>query len=115
MTRQDRVGLQRAVELIRENLDAELSVDVIARGAGVSASGLQRLFRLSEGLSVFEYVRQQRLERAYLLLKSNAVSIQEASSMAGYSNPANFVTAFRRRFGLPPRDVVRAAHGIELN
>jgi AraC-like DNA-binding protein len=88
------VRLQRAVELIRENLDAEFSVDVIARGAGVSASGLQRLFRLSEGLSVFEYVRQQRLERAYLLLKSNAVSIQEASSMAGYSNPANFATAF---------------------
>lgn len=38
VTRQDRVRLQRAVELIRENLDAELSVGVIARGAGVSAS-----------------------------------------------------------------------------
>lgn len=109
LTRQDRIKLQRAADLIRESLDAPLSVDMIARGAGVSASGLQRLFRVSEGVSVFEYVRQQRLERAYALLKSNEATVQEASGVAGYSNPANFATAFRRRFGLTPREVARPA------
>ena len=107
LTRHDRIKLQRAADFIRDNLDGALSVDRIARGVGVSASGLQRLFRASEGLSVFEYVRQKRLERAHLLLKTNEVTIQEASDIAGYSNAANFATAFRRRFGVSPKEVAR--------
>lgn len=105
LTRQDRIKLQRAVDLISENMDASLSVDRIAREAGVSASGLQRLFRLSAGQSVFDYVRGQRLERAHTLLKANEVTIPQASTIAGYSNPANFATAFRKRFGITPREV----------
>ncbi len=115
LTRSDRIKLQRAVDLIRDNLGETLSVDQIARGAGVSASGLQRLFRASEGQSVFEYVRQQRLDRAHLLLEKNEVTIQEASEVAGYSNAANFSTAFRRRFGMSPKEVARAWVSIKTD
>ncbi|MGK6314727.1 helix-turn-helix transcriptional regulator [Neorhizobium sp. DT-125] len=107
LTHKDRIKLQRAVDVIAANLVVPLTVEMIAREAGVSASGLQKLFRQSVGLSVFEYVRQQRLERAFTALRAEEVTVSEASLIAGYSNPANFATAFRKRFGRTPRQAAR--------
>lgn len=106
------VRLLRAKELIAESLTASLSVELIARESGISASGLQRLFRLSEGHSVFEYVRRRRLDRAFEALKGGETTVQEASAIAGYSSPANFATAFRRQFGMTPREVQFPSLGL---
>lgn len=105
------IRLGRAKELIAAHLTEPLSVEMIARQSGISASGLQRLFRLSEGQSVFEYVRRHRLDSAFDALKSGETSVQEASAIAGYSNPANFATAFRRQFGITPREVAGLPEG----
>lgn len=106
MARQDIVRLQRAKELIDSRPGGSLSVEMIARAAGISASGLQRLFRQAEGTSVFEYIRERSLERSFLALRAGEVTVQGASDIAGYTSPANFATAFRRRFGVTPREVV---------
>lgn len=106
-SRYDMIRLQRAKDLIAAHLTEPLSVERIAREAGVSASGLQRLFRVSAGQSVFEYVRGKRLERAFSMLQSGEASIQEACVIAGYTSPANFSTAFRRQFGISPRQMFK--------
>ncbi|WP_379072550.1 helix-turn-helix transcriptional regulator [Mesorhizobium sp. UC22_110] len=108
IARQDIVRLQRAKELVDSRPGAVLSVEMIARAAGISASGLQRLFRQAEGTSVFEYIRDRRLERAFLALQAGDVTVQGASDIAGYTSPANFATAFRRRFGVTPREIAPA-------
>ena len=101
------------VRLVCDYLDAHageeggdgLRLDDVARHAGMSVSALQRLFRAVHGTSVFEYYRGVRLDRARALLEREQVSVTEASYIAGYGNPANFATAFKRRFGLPPKQV----------
>ncbi|MFE0758260.1 helix-turn-helix transcriptional regulator [Inquilinus sp. NPDC058860] len=103
----ERIRLQRAKDLIAADPSRPLRVETIAREAGVSASGLQRLFRLSEGCSVFEFVRLARLGRARAALQSGEASVQDASAIAGYSSPANFATAFKRRYGVTPREASR--------
>ena len=105
LTRQDMTCLQRARDFIAAHAAEPLSVETIAREAGISASGLQRLFRVSENRSVFDYVRNIRLERAFAALGQGDASVQEASAIAGYTNAANFATAFRRRFGMVPTAV----------
>lgn len=107
LTRPERIRLQRAIDIILANLEAPLSVDMIARKAGTSASGLQKLFHQAEGKSIFEYVRGERLARACDALKSGEATIKEASVLAGYTSPANFATAFRKRFGTTPRRVAK--------
>lgn len=105
LTRQDAICLERAKDFIESHIAEPLSVDAIAREAGISASGLQRLFRISENRSVFDYVRNLRLERAFAALGQGDASVQDASRIAGYTNAANFATAFRRRFGFVPTAV----------
>ena len=103
-SRRDMARLQRARDFVLANVTASLSVETIAREAGINASGLQRLFRLAEGMSIFEYVRKLRLERAYAALRSGEANVHDASLIAGYSSPANFATAFRRQFGIAPSE-----------
>lgn len=105
LTRHNAACLQRARDFIAANCTEALSVETIARQAGISASGLQRLFRRTENRSIFEYVRIVRLEHAFDALSTGEVSVQEASAIAGYSNAANFATAFRRHFGNTPRSI----------
>jgi AraC-like DNA-binding protein len=107
LTQQDLIRLKRARDFIEANLMAALSVEMIGREAGINPSGLQRLFRLAEGMSVFGYVRKLRLEQAFTALQAGEMTIPEASLFAGYSSPANFSTAFRHRFGVSPRTTRR--------
>ncbi|NKC51685.1 helix-turn-helix transcriptional regulator [Ochrobactrum cytisi] len=107
LTRQDGLRLARAKEFIALNLTAPLNVPTIARAAGINVSGLQRLFQLCDGMSVFEYIRKVRLESAYEALVSGEISISSASILAGYSSPENFTTAFRRQFQITPRQLLK--------
>lgn len=107
LTRRDLIRLARAKDLIAVRMTEDLTVDEIAREAGTSASVLQRLFKQSEQKSVFGYIRYLRLDHAYGLLTTGEVNVSEASIIAGYSEPANFSTAFKRRFGFTPKDLVR--------
>ncbi|AWB07264.1 AraC family transcriptional regulator (plasmid) [Azospirillum humicireducens] len=84
--------------------DAPLRLEEVARHAGMSVSTLHRLFRAGHGMSVFEYERSRRMERARTALECEGVSVTEAAYLAGYSSPANFATAFKRRFGRCPRE-----------
>jgi AraC-like DNA-binding protein len=108
--RHDRIRLQRAKDAISASPGKPWTVDLIAREAGISASGLQRLFRLSEGHSVFEYLRFARLARALCALRTEEATVQEASAIAGYTNPANFATAFKRKYGFTPREAWACRH-----
>lgn len=107
LTRHERIRLQRAREFIAARLSDPLTVSGIAHAAGISASGLQKLFHRAEGVGVFEYVRDLRMNQAFIALRSGNVSVHQASEVAGYASPANFATAFRKRFGMTPREAAR--------
>ncbi len=106
LTSKDVARLNRAKEFIATNLDSVMTVETIAREAGLNPSGLQQVFRTSEGVSIFEYVRNKRLELALSQLRSGMTTVAEASSVAGYSSPTNFAKAFKRAFGVSPREAV---------
>ncbi|MBR8133192.1 helix-turn-helix transcriptional regulator [Burkholderia ambifaria] len=80
----------------------ELSLDDIARHAGMSANAMQRQFRAAYGTTVFAFVREHHLQRARLALERDAVSVKQAAALAGYTSAANFATAYKRRFGVTP-------------
>lgn len=85
--------------------DLPSSIEEIARQAGMSSSSLQRHFRAAYGVSVFEFIRNARLDEAKRVLMQNGISVSEAAYRAGYSSAANFATAFKRRFGISPKHV----------
>lgn len=103
----DRMRLRRLYDYIDTLEGDSITLEEIARQVGMSVSAMQRLFRAAEGLSVFEYIRLRRLERARTALERQEMSVTEAAYLAGYGSPANFATAFKRQFGLTPREVLK--------
>jgi AraC-like DNA-binding protein len=97
---------RRAREL-RDFLDGDacdgLSLDEMARRIGVNANTLQRQFRAAFGATIFEYLRESRLQRARAALERRGLNVAEAARLAGYTSPANFATAYKRRFGVSPK------------
>ncbi|WP_312923623.1 helix-turn-helix transcriptional regulator [Stutzerimonas nitrititolerans] len=97
--------VQRLVELLDSGVADDWTQERIAREMGVNATTLQRQFRALHGMTLFEYQRTRRLLQARQALERDGVSVNEAAWLAGYNSPANFATAFKRQFGISPKQV----------
>ena len=51
---------------------------------------------------MFEWLRQQRMERAKHLLVHSSLSVQQVALEVGYEDQANFSTAYKRCYSVPP-------------
>jgi AraC-like DNA-binding protein len=63
-------------------------------------------FRLLFGATVFEVLRNDRQAHAQAVLEAEAVGLKEVARHVGYNPVSNFVSAFIRRYGAPPRQYV---------
>ncbi|WP_338305953.1 helix-turn-helix transcriptional regulator [Bradyrhizobium sp. TM233] len=94
------------LQSVKQRMDADLaypwSIDELARNAGLSRRSFNQKFRMAYGQSAIDYLRAQRLDAARAFLIHQRLSVTEAAYRVGYAHPANFATAFRRRFGHSP-------------
>jgi AraC-like DNA-binding protein len=90
--------------LLESGEASDWSISHLAELACMSTSTLQRYFKREYGCSVMDYVRGLRLDKAREDLARGKGNITSIALDAGYNSPANFSTAFRRRFGSAPRD-----------
>jgi AraC-like DNA-binding protein len=91
----------RLIEARRD--DARLTADAVARAIGCSRASLYRLFE-QRGLSVAEHIRTVRLNHGRALLRDPRLGIGDIALRCGYDDLSAFGKAFRRRFGMTPRD-----------
>jgi len=99
----ERRRIASVLELLDSGEADGMSLAEIGRQVGSNVSTLQKQFRAAHGLTVFDYLRRGRLLRARHALEREGRSIVEAAGIAGYTSPANFATAYKRQFGLTPR------------
>ncbi|WP_185714993.1 helix-turn-helix domain-containing protein [Gulosibacter macacae] len=86
--------------------DPNLGPERIAREHFVSVRYVQKLFAAEGGVS--SWIRMQRLEGAARELRAGQVSISQIAERWGYVDAASFSRAFRRVYGVSPREL-RAA------
>ncbi|MXO01122.1 helix-turn-helix domain-containing protein [Shinella zoogloeoides] len=94
---------ERVRDYIVANLDKDLTIDRIAREAGASPSTIQRHFKEHFGVPVFVFIRQERLQAARAALATEGIPVSQAAHLAGYTNISSFTTAFRKSFGVTPK------------
>ncbi len=98
----DVVLFQAARRLMLEKLDQTLSLNALAAAVGTNARRLSTAFKNCVGVTVFDFLREERMKEARRLLSDTTLDIGAIALALGYSNTANFSTAFRERFGMPP-------------
>lgn len=86
----------------------------IARRLGTNEKRLTHVFKTQKGMSVFEFVRQQRLLLARKLLTQTPLCVADIAAETGFSSSANFAAAFRATFGLAPNQYRHEQAGAQL-
>jgi AraC family transcriptional regulator len=99
--------LKQVLAYIEEQLEEDISLAQIADVAGISASHLNALFRLSMGIPVHRYLIQRRVDRAKELLTRDHLSMAEIAASAGFAHQSHMARHMRRELGLAPRAVKR--------
>jgi AraC-like DNA-binding protein len=100
---------ERFVE--RNYASRELTPEGLAAALGCSRAQLYRVFA-RRGLAVAGYIQEVRLQRGWAALtgaRAEQPRIGDVAFQCGFEDPVVFSRAFRRRFGLTPRDI-REAH-----
>ena len=101
--------LLRAKDLADGRYFEPLTVDDLARAAGLSKAHFSREFRRAFGVSPHAYLLTRRLERAASLLVSTDHSVAEICFEVGLRSVGSFTTSFTRTYGVSPT-AYRAAH-----
>jgi AraC-like DNA-binding protein len=94
--------VHEAREILDQDIAASPPVGELARRVSMSEVTLRRMFKATFGITIVEYVRDRRLDAARVMLRERRFQVAEIAYRVGYSDPANFTTAYRRRFGHPP-------------
>lgn len=102
-------AVARAMSLLEANLAEPPNLVDLAHQVGTNARNLTRIFRHFVGMTVFDFLSQRRLEVARQLVDEGGLQIRQISDRVGYRNPGDLTRAFRRHFGVAPRDYRRRA------
>ena len=97
-------ALLRAIERLRSDSDADVSLAALASEAGLSRFHFCRAFKESTGLSPHAWLRQHRLEQAMNMLRDTDASVVSVAAALGYSTQTAFAAAFRKLTGETPSD-----------
>lgn len=104
------LALDRIVA-VQEQIDRDpaliTTITALATEFAVSPSKLKQDFATAFGIGLGRYIQERRLLFGRELIEQHSVSVSEAAYRSGYTHPANFTAAFRRRFGHPPSAIRR--------
>jgi len=95
-------SISSAQQWLHENFQKTFSLDVPARGVGMSLRNFVRRFKQATGDSPLMYLQKLRVAAAKRLLESDHRSIQEVSDAVGYQDVAFFRNLFQRHTGISP-------------
>jgi AraC-like DNA-binding protein len=93
--------LRRVARLLYEDPASDLSLAELGRTVGASPRTLSRLFHDELGMTFYEWRTQLRIYHALVLL-ADGLDTTSVAYACGWSNPSNFIAAFRKIIGTTP-------------
>ena len=94
-----------AQEILVSDLENPPSLTELANKIGTNTNKLKKGFKAQFGVPVFKYLQNERLKKAYRLIKNDQKTIQEAAWAVGYDSLGSFSNAFEKKFGYRPSQV----------
>ncbi len=95
--------LERVIDYMKANLTQDLSILDLATLTSMSESHFSRSFKRSVGIAPYQYLMQQRVERAKQLLEKQSIAISTIALDCGFANQTHLKKVFRQMTGMTPK------------
>ncbi|CAI3156401.1 Virulence regulon transcriptional activator VirF [Acinetobacter calcoaceticus] len=93
-------------EIIQRDYYRNLTVQELAKQAGMSISLFHQTFKKVTNYSPLQYIKITRLHKARELIMNNKMGVAEAAYEVGYVSASQFSREFKRLFGIPPKSSI---------
>lgn len=96
--------LRDMIAYIHRHYTEKITLSEIAETARISEREASRCFKKNIGQSPVEYLISYRLNESKKLLRERNLTVTEVSQRCGFSDSAYFGKAFRKSYGMTPRE-----------
>ncbi len=94
--------IQNACYYIRNHLTESLSIESLAKLVGYTEYYFSYKFQKETGVTVKDFILDERITQAKILLSDSNQSVQDVSDALGFCNRSYFSTCFRKKVGMSP-------------
>jgi AraC-like DNA-binding protein len=96
--------IARVLRHIHAEYAKPVSVEDLARKAGMSVAAFHHYFKVVTSSSPLQYIKRIRLDQAKLLMAHEGHNASTAAQAVGYESPSQFSREFKRVYGLTPSE-----------
>ena len=97
-------SIENAMNIIRENLTRDITLEQIARCVHLAPTYFSILFKNKTGMSYIDYKTKLRMDMARNLLETTCYNLNEISSQVGYSDQKYFSWLYKKYTGTYPHE-----------
>ena len=98
------LNMQKYTDYIKNNLTKDLSLESLANLANFSPIYFHTCFKEYTGMTLREFVEEERIKKSCILLSSNELSIENIAEACGFSSRSYFCVVFKRKMRITPRE-----------
>jgi len=95
--------IKKVKEIIIDQMNNPPSLDQLSKLVGLNIKKLKTDFKEFYGVPVFSFLLNYKMELAKNLLQEKKLNVNEISSYLGYSTSSHFIAAFKRKYGITPK------------
>ncbi|MGV8947422.1 MAG: helix-turn-helix domain-containing protein [Lutibacter sp.] len=100
--------LKQAKKIIVSNMNNPPSLSDLAKEVGLNIKKLKTDFKEFYGVPVFVFLLNYKMELAKTLLQEQQLNVNEIASHLGYSASSHFIAAFKRKYGITPKQFAKS-------
>ena len=97
-----------AEKILIESIQTPPTIKDLAKKVGTNELKLKEGFKYIYGNTVFGYLSEYKMNMAKTMLDDSGLRVKEVADRIGYSNASHFITAFKKHFGVTPKQYLLA-------
>ena len=95
--------VSRCVDYIYDHINERITVQTLSEYTGLSVSYLSRVFKQNLGISISDYIREKKIEKAQNLLRYSDASLIDIANYLAFSSQSHFIQVFESLVGVSPK------------